>query len=836
VHGVGILLGNGQNHLIEQNFVGVDVTGTVAKPNDTGVYTRSPNTIIRQNVISGNNGVGVLMVNSGDRHSTNNQIVGNFIGTNFEGTTAIPNQDGVQIRQAANNNIIGGTTPADRNIISGNTRWGIFTDGDDRPGNASANANSNTIQGNYIGTDVTGTLDLGNVAEGVFIQRSDNNIVGGTTGTTPGGNCTGACNLISGNNAGINISGDSAGTAENNLIQGNFIGTTVTGQAALANNFEGINISSSSNTIGGTTPSARNLISGNTHGIRLSGLQTFDNVITGNYIGTDASGLSDLGNHAYGIYINLAAYGNQIGDGTDEGANWIGFNGQAGIGLDSTPDNNGFYSDQNLITGNSIFYNAGLGIDLLPTGVTTNDAGDNDTGANGLQNTPVLSTIVTQSDTTVSGTLSSAPNHDYIIEFFASTDCDGSGYGEGEFFLKELPVTTLGSGNASFQTTIAPALEGGFAITATAIDNDATANSPFVGNTSEFSACKSAQADVSITKTDSLDPVLPGDNLSYTLTVSNANASYADNVVVTDILPAGLSYVSATPSQGSLCTFDSPNRTVTCPVGQLANNATATVTIATTVNLSIATATINNTASVTSETYDPVLTNNTATQTTGIAHANLRVTISDTPDPVLVDALLTYVVLVSNLGTDTATNVALIDTLPANVSLITVTTTQGSCTSGSGAINCSLGTLNNGASASVTILMRPNYQTQNTTITNTASVSALQVDLVSANNSFTAATKVNASGGMPMLNLFTTSKPTLTWNSVSWAVVYEIEVDDNTSFNNPNFEDNNIPLGTLTATTTPLADGIWYWRVRAKHGDGTWGEWSAIVSFMIDTP
>jgi hypothetical protein len=87
-----------------------------------------------------------------------------------------------------------------------------------------------------------------------------------------------------------------------------------------------------------------------------------------------------------------------------------------------------------------------------------------------------------------------------------------------------------------------------------------------------------------------------------------------------------------------------------------------------------------------------------------------------------------------------------------------------------------------------------------------------------------------------MLNLFTTSKPTLTWNSVSWAVVYEIEVDDNTSFNNPNFEDNNIPLGTLTATTTPLADGIWYWRVRAKHGDGTWGEWSAIVSFMIDTP
>jgi len=309
----------------------------------------------------------------------------------------------------------------------------------------------------------------------------------------------------------------------------------------------------------------------------------------------------------------------------------------------------------------------------------------------------------------------------------------------------------------------------------------------------------------------------------------------ADNIAVTDTLPAGLAYVSATPSQGT-CDFDLPSRKVTCAVGQVANGAAATVTIATTVSPSIATSTISNTASVTTDTHDTVPINNAVTQTTRIAHSNLRVTITDTPDPVLADAVLTYSVVVSNLGTDAATNVALTDTLPANVYLIGVTSTQGSCTPGSGVINCNLGTLNNSASASVIILMRPTYQFQNTTITNTASVSALQVDSVPANNSLTVTTKVNPSSGIPSLNLFTTSTPTLTWNTVTWAIAYEIQVDDNTGFTNPNFDKNDVPPGTLSATTTSLSDGIWYWRVRAKQTDGNWGGWSATASFMIDTP
>src|SRR5689334_16365401 len=113
----------------------------------------------------------------------------NFIGTNFGGTAAIPNQDGIILREGAHDNTIGGTTVADRNIISGNTNSGIATLGNDYF--PTSNANSTTIIGNYIGTDVTGTLDLGNGSIGISITGSDDNIIGGTTGTTPGGNCTG---------------------------------------------------------------------------------------------------------------------------------------------------------------------------------------------------------------------------------------------------------------------------------------------------------------------------------------------------------------------------------------------------------------------------------------------------------------------------------------------------------------------------------------------------------------------------------------------------------------------------------------------------------------------
>src|SRR6185369_14880869 len=128
------------------------------------------------------------------------KIQGNIIGLNAAGTAAIPNGTGVRIIDASNT-LIGGTVPGARNIISGNFR-AVTIDGV---------GTGNTVQGNYIGTDITGTSALANSWDGIVIGGS-NNTVGGTV--------AGARNLISGNANGIRING---AVATGNLIQGNYI-------------------------------------------------------------------------------------------------------------------------------------------------------------------------------------------------------------------------------------------------------------------------------------------------------------------------------------------------------------------------------------------------------------------------------------------------------------------------------------------------------------------------------------------------------------------------------------------------------------------------------------
>ncbi|MBL8162141.1 MAG: right-handed parallel beta-helix repeat-containing protein, partial [Anaerolineae bacterium] len=550
--GLGIQVGNGQNHLIENNHIGVNAAGTAEVPNDRGLLLWARNSTIRGNVISGNNGTGLYLSNSGDRLSFGNSIVGNYIGTNRSGTAILANQNGIHLDGGAYNNTIGGLTLADRNIISGNTLYGIIISGSDEF--ASLNSNNNTIRGNYIGTDVTGTVDLGNGGAGVQIERADENNIGGTSGVTPDGSCTGACNLISGNNGGgIVIASVITGIAENNVMIGNFIGTDVTGILPLGN-AAGISIQGRTNTIGGTTSAERNLISANGGtGISLYGFETYGNVITGNYIGTDTTGLNPLGNSGAGIVLNGGTYANLIGDSTDEGANWIGYNTGAGIEV-RDQGGGGFYAGQNIISGNSIFANGGLGIDLLPSGVTPNDAGDVDNGPAGLQNFPVITAIVTtENESTISGTLNSIASHEFALDLYVVTECDTSGYGEGEFYLGGVPVTTDASGFAAFEVVFDPPLPGDVILTATAIDNDSDPNSLTVWNTSEFSACKQAQADLRVSITDTPDPVQVDSFLTYLITVSNFGPDIAAGVTLTDTLPANVTLIDARSTQG-ICT------------------------------------------------------------------------------------------------------------------------------------------------------------------------------------------------------------------------------------------------------------------------------------------
>jgi len=341
-------------------------------------------------------------------------------------------------------------------------------------------ANGNLVQGNFIGTNVLGTAARANGDNGVSIfTAASGNTVGGTTPQ--------AGNVISGNNFnGVSIGG---GGASANVVQGNFIGTDISGTGDLGNGLTGVRVSfsTSDNTIGGTQAGARNIISGNDQdGVFIFNSGATGNVVLGNFIGTDVTGSLDVGNTLAGVRIDLGASNNTIGGMTAGAGNTIAFNGGDGVFIAS--------GISNAILGNSTFSNAGLGIDLPPNGVTPNDVGDGDAGANNLQNFPVLTSATSGSSTTIEGTLNSTANTAFRLEFFSNTACDPSGNGEGESFLGSTNVTTDGSGNASFMVTFPTeddddddAVAPGQLITSTATDPG--------NNTSEFSECVAVEED-----------------------------------------------------------------------------------------------------------------------------------------------------------------------------------------------------------------------------------------------------------------------------------------------------------------------------------------------------
>jgi uncharacterized repeat protein (TIGR01451 family) len=244
-----------------------------------------------------------------------------------------------------------------------------------------------------------------------------------------------------------------------------------------------------------------------------------------------------------------------------------------------------------------------------------------------------------------------------------------------------------------------------------------------------------SSADLAITKSDSPDPVTPGSNLTYTLTVTNNGPNDAPAVTVTDTLPAGVTLVSATPSAGT-CTG------LSCDLGNLANGASATINITVTVDPAIACGTtLTNTASVGSSVSDPNAADNTASaDTTVTCPADLSISKSDAPDPVMAGDPLTYVLTVANNGPGDASGVSVTDTLPAGVTLVSATPSQGTCT----VVTCDLGSLANGASATVTVTVTVDAATPAGTLTNTATVSASETDPDATNNTASADTMITA--------------------------------------------------------------------------------------------
>jgi hypothetical protein len=323
-------------------------------------------------------------------------------------------------------------------------------------------ADSITVAGNWIGSDTSGLATMGNGDEGIEILGAY---------ATIGGTGPNDRNVINNNgDEGINITG--AG-ATGNVIQGNFIGLEPDGSSGSGNGDVGIAILSSagSQTIGGVSAAARNVISMNYEGIEIN---TSNNVVLGNYIGTDSTGTLDRGNRSDdGVEIQAGSTGNRIGDTIAGAGNLIAYNQRHGVNIVSGTGNG--------VLGNRIHSNDLRGIDLGNNGVTANDAGDGDSGPNNLQNYPVLDSAITNEVDTivVYGSLNSIASADFRVEFFSSAAADPSGNGEGETFLGDTTVTTDGTGNASFSAILLQTVSTGNVVTATATDS--------LNNTSEFS-------------------------------------------------------------------------------------------------------------------------------------------------------------------------------------------------------------------------------------------------------------------------------------------------------------------------------------------------------------
>jgi CSLREA domain-containing protein len=501
-----IVLGGSGHSRVVGNAIGLDATLSGITPNRLGVFVLSPENVIgassTPNVIAGNTDHGIKVGRAEtptlDTHGNviQSNIIGYSPGAHGDQINPAPNAfDGIELNSTTGT-LIGGTAWDEGNTISGNGRVGV-----------SVTSPANTIEGNRIGTDTTGTVAVPNRI-GISVSLAADNVIGGSD--------PGAGNVLSGNtDYGIQIDGPDT---RDTHVYGNVIGTDLVGMTAVPNGIAGVLLTGTGSLVGNGDPSARNVISGNGYAGIWFGANSIGNSVETNLIGVAADGTTPLANGNGIISNDSNNQGNRVGA-NGSGGNTIAHN--AGLGIGVRPS-----TTTMVIAGNRIFSNGGLGIDLGMDGSTPNDVDDADNGPNHLQNSPVIRAESSATATTIRGSVDGAPGTtDFVIDFFDNGTCDPSGFGEGETFLGEIQVAATAAGDASFTfdpATVVPGtvLPVGHFVTATAAKHV-----PSISNeTSEFSACAEVTP-----PTDTVPPVVTGSPDR----APNASGWYAAPVTVT---------------------------------------------------------------------------------------------------------------------------------------------------------------------------------------------------------------------------------------------------------------------------------------------------------------
>ena len=312
-------------------------------------------------------------------------------------------------------------------------------------------------------------------------------------------------------------------------------------------------------------------------------------------------------------------------------------------------------------------------------------------------------------------------------------------------------------------------------------------------------------ADLSVTLTDSPDPVTAGTTLTYTAVVTNGGSGSATDVTATLTLPASTTFVSANPGAGGSCSGTGP---VVCTwAGATANGATRTVTVTVSVPAAAANSSLLSAQVVVSSlSNDPVPGNNTATAGSAvITRADMAITLTDTPDPVVAGAVLTYTASATNGGASDAQDVAITLNLPAEGTLQSASAGLGGSCSGTGPVVCSWAgatapTAQRTATVAVTIASGTPAGTQ---VFADAQVGTATGDPVSGNNSASTGTLVTAQADVS-ITLVDSPDPVVAGTQLSYLATLSnngISAAPDAAITLP------LPAGTTLVSATPSAGG-----------------------------